>query len=346
MRTIQIIIFSLFTVPIVLAQPVLTNSSNFAFGDSYRIDSYIELSNASPGPSGPNVFWDFETIAGGTFVEGITAICIDPAGTPFADSAAVAASNLCIRPLDNPDYGAYQYYHSGYNNRELLGMGWLETGNTSFGSYQPPFKALEFPFAFNDSFTGAFEYQSYHLGFGCYFMRDSAEVETVADAWGTIKTPIGEFENVLRLKTTTTYYSWYRFSAGTPWVFLGEFTDVQYDWYMPGMKVPLLIFMEMNFSDDAFYNIEYLAEFNFTTGTEEQTEQDVLLFPNPATNFIQVKTGTSELQKITIINQHGQTVLEKNGFNSMVDVSHLKSGLYSVLIQTSKDIFQQKIIIK
>jgi hypothetical protein len=346
MRTIQIIIFTFIAVPFIMAQPVLTNSMNFAIGDSYRMDSYIDLTTANPGASGANVSWDFETITGGTYIEGTTAICVDPSGTPFADSAVVAISNMCIRPVESPYHGAYQYYNSGAGSRDLLAMGWFETGNTSFGTYQGPLKALEFPLGFNDSFSGTYDYTSYHLDFGYYFMRDSAEVETVADAWGTLKTPIGEFENVLRLKTITTSYSWYRFEAGTPWMFMGVFTDIQYDWYLPGIKVPLLILQAFDYSENSFYNILFLAEYNFLTkvGGVEQTK--INLFPNPSTDQFTILSDGQEIIRISLYNQQGQKVLEQSGENKNINVSMFKPGLYMVYVQTPETVIQQKIIIK
>ena len=346
MRTILILLIAVFAVASIAAQPVLTNSSNFTVGDSYRMDSYVENSTASPGQAGANITWDFETITGGTFVEGSTAICVDPAGTPFADSAAAIAANICICPVENPDDGAYQYYHSGYNSRELLGIGWFEMGNTSFGTYQGPLKSLMFPFGYGDSYSGNYEYTSYHLDFGYYFMRDSAEVETVADAWGTIKTPIGEFNNVLRLKTTTHVYSWYRYGAGTPWMFMGDFTDVQYSWYLPGMKVPLLVLLEIDYYKDSFYNIEYLAEYSFVTDVKDVESKTNMVFPNPAHNYICVDTGEAEVLYIVLFNQHGKKVLTQAGPTYRVDISSMSPGIYAVLVQTSKGVLQQKLIIQ
>ncbi|MCD4789253.1 MAG: hypothetical protein K8R37_04575, partial [Bacteroidales bacterium] len=108
MKKTTLLIISILALQALFSQPTLTSSLNFTIGDTYRYDLYTDVINIDPGAGGANLVWDFGTISGGTYLEGDGAICVDPSTTAFADSAAVANANICIRSEDNPDFGPYQ----------------------------------------------------------------------------------------------------------------------------------------------------------------------------------------------------------------------------------------------
>ncbi len=348
MKSIKICILLLFAMPVLHAQAVLTSSLNFAVGDYYRMDGYIDVPSADPGPSGANIIWDFGVISGGTFITGSPAECVNPVSSPFADSAAVASSNICVRPGNSPYEGPYQYYRNSATSRKLLAVGYYETGNNSFGTYYDDLTALEFPLTYGNEFSNEYEYLSYHIDFGYYFMRDSAYSQTVADGWGSITTPAGNYANVLRLKTTIVSHSWYRYGFGQPWIYMGAFTDVQYDWYSPALKVPLMVIRELGLKKgDAFYNIDYLADYNFTTGTEEYSNDPISIYPNPAGDNISIsyKKGNT-IDQIKIYDQQGRLIFDKRDLERTTDISGLAPGMYVMQIQSDKSIFRKKIIKK
>ena len=226
------------------AQPVLTSDMHFAVGDTYRIDGFLNFLPVDPGPPGENQVWIFQFPDGEELIEGEPAIAVDPSGTPFADSTAVMASDICIRSANNPNLSAYQYYANSPSYSNVTAMGWFEAGNTSFGNYDPPYNYLVYPLEYGDTYEFTYDYLGYHLDFGYYYMRDSGYVHVQADAWGHITTPLGEFSNVLRLKSTIESHFWYRYEAGEPWTFIGKFTDIEYHWFHPEIKAPLMIITE------------------------------------------------------------------------------------------------------
>ena len=287
-----LLIISVFAAQALFSQPVLNNDLNFAIGDTYKYDLYTGETDIDPGPGGANLVWDFSTITGGTYIEGTSAICVDPSTTPFADSAAVADADICIRNADNTNFSPYQYYDCSNTSQDLIAMGFRATGSNSFGAYTDRLTALEFPFSYGDSFDDTWELLIYHIDNSYYYLRDSSIMTVEADAYGTIKTPTGEFQNVLRVKRTTTDYSWYDPTGGGLGTNVPDpYIEIQYDWFAPNIKVPVMIVQETEQTPGSTsFIVRYLVEHSFTTGIEERVDHHLEIFPNPATDWITIKT--------------------------------------------------------
>ncbi len=333
MKKFTLLFISLFAIQALFSQPVLNSSLNFTIGDTYRYDGYSDVINIDPGPGGANLVWDFSTISGGSYYEGEGVICVDPSTTAFADSAAVADADICIRSLENPDFGPYQYFECNNTSQNLIALGFLATGNTSFGTYTDIQTALEFPFTYGDDFNDTWELLVYSIDMGYYFMRDSSIVTVEADAYGTITTPTGEYQNVLRLKRTTLDYSWSNY--GTGWISLGSFTDIQYEWHAPNIKVPVMIILEAEWLPGS-YDVRYLVEHNFPTGIEDLVDYNLEIFPNPATDRVTIKIDEM-FNSVSIYSLNGQqmdVVTSQTGqsHQQTIDLSKYPKGVYFIKI--------------
>lgn len=330
------------------AQPVLNNNLNFAIGDSYRIDGYNWVTALDPGGPGGNQTWDFEDIVGEDFFEGVPAVCVDPSTTPFADSTGAAGASIAIKPLES-EFGPYQYHRSNPTSRELLAMGWYETGNTSFTNYLDPYIDLQFPMAYGDEFDFNTELLMYSIDLGYYVMRDSGHVTVEADAWGTIITPAGNYPNVLRLKTTSVIHSWYRYDIGEPWMYLGEFTDISYNWYSPTVKIPVLTIMQFLFGNKAeeMSSLHYLAYYQSPTGIQNPEKSTFTMYPNPAGDIIHIPVGKDQLaREIIIYDQGGKEVMRQPVEKGTLNVSDLSPGCYIVVWRSKNNARTSKLVIK
>jgi hypothetical protein len=343
-RTITLFIL-LFSMQALFAQPVLNNNLNFAIGDYYRIDGYNEVTSIDPGGPGANLVWDFGVISGSGFFEGDAAICVDPANTPFADSAGAAGANIATKLFASDD-GPYQYYKSNAGSREILAMGWHQAGNTSFTNYLDGYTDLQFPMTYGDDFDFNTELLMYSVDMGYYVMRDSGHVTVEADAWGSITTPVDTYSGVLRLKTTSVIHSWYRYDIGEPWLYLGEFTDISYTWYAPNIKVPVMIIMEFIW-DKGLYSVHYLAEYDSPSGIKSPENIEFSLYPNPAKNFVHIVCSEDfQAKEIIIYNLQGQEIMRQNAADTRIDVSHLRQGCYFVELQSQKSSTARKLVIQ
>jgi len=338
----------LLSVPGLSAQPVLNNNLNFSIGDSYRIDGYNLVTTLDPGSPGGNQTWDFEDINGEDFFEGVPAVCVDPSTTPFADSTGALDASIAIKHLES-ESGPYQYYKTKPTSREVQAMGWYEAGNTSYTRYLGNNIELQFPMAYGDEFDFDTELLMYSIDLGIYVMRDSGHVTVEADAWGSIITPAGTYPNVLRLKTTSVIHSWYRYDVGEPWMYLGEFTDISYNWYSPNMKVPVLTIMEFLFKNGGgeMFSLHYLADFEFATGIGTVEKNAFNMFPNPATDIVHIPVGEDHLaREIFIYDQGGKEVLRQHMDEGPLNVSELKPGCYFVELRSKNTSRTSKLVIK
>lgn len=102
----------------------------------------------------------------------------------------------------------------------------------------------------------------------------------------------------------------------------------------------------------SFYNISHsnIATNRSTGISKVQNESKFSIYPNPADNQLYIELSKNETIKgiIEITNIEGQTV-KTSKFNSRklpIDVSDLKSGFYTIMIETEQGIFKQKFVKK
>lgn len=76
-------------------------------------------------------------------------------------------------------------------------------------------------------------------------------------------------------------------------------------------------------------------------GIEEQSENGVKIYPNPASNFLQIE-GPEHVQRITITDLLGKVVLFPS-ISKSIDVSSLENGLYNLTIESELGSYSQRI---
>ena len=77
----------------------------------------------------------------------------------------------------------------------------------------------------------------------------------------------------------------------------------------------------------------------FINSTRIKEDKSILvnLYPNPATNFIQIQTKAVEKFTYKIISSNGQILQEGNNFKTnTIGISNLSSGLYTIVLQNDK----------
>ncbi len=82
-------------------------------------------------------------------------------------------------------------------------------------------------------------------------------------------------------------------------------------------------------------------------GIEETSVQTFSMFPNPAQDFLQIRSDmNSPIESIVVNDNLGRTVLNQTGsqFTGSIDVSGLPSGLYTVTLSTKTGRSTQKLI--
>ncbi len=82
-----------------------------------------------------------------------------------------------------------------------------------------------------------------------------------------------------------------------------------------------------------------------STGTPQENSM-VAMFPNPSSNFIKFNSDYDTL-KISICDLNGRVVMETDYLkDNAIDISHLATGVYAVIIQESNRLLEVQKLIK
>ena len=289
------------------------------------------LTNYQPGPSGPNQTWNFPNPV---VRVSPTTTMVDPSTTPHASD--FTGSNLAM----TNDNSAYLYFSMNTNTMYADGAAGdlLMNGDNILTVFNPTLKIHSFPETYGDNFCDnyAFDATADGSSFGVYQVR-LKHVGTVCDTidgWGTITTPTGTY-NCLRSKATEYKVDsiWYKpFIFSPSWSLLSakHDTSISYSWAALETKLAVA---ELSF--DTLGNPK-----NFTwslipptvvTSVNDINPENVLLYPNPANDFVAVEgIPAHQAAELRIFNELGELVLSEQVFdNEKISLAKLSGGVYA-----------------
>ncbi len=294
-----------------LAQPVIQASDiNYVIGESYT----LHLCDwESAGSSGANQTWDFSDVSeNNTASIGLV-----------APSASAAASNF---PQANvaayvPVQETYQFFSANSSASAYYGL--AVPGTTIPYSNGEVF--FTYPLTYsntnNDLFGGTFNS-------GGYNWTRTGTINSEVDGYGTLITPAGTYTNVLRVKIEEDYDDE---PTGVPQV--QNTTSEVYHWYKAGIHYPIAV--NTSLTSGGFP--QYLFQFvDATTGIEESDAVQLAVYPNPATEILNVVNDQFVAAQYEIVDVMGREVLNGTLNSKRIDVNSLKNGSY-FLRTTSTD---------
>ena len=281
--------------------------------------NYNNTSYFAAGAAGASQTWNFASITGtSTEISNCVSVGSTPNGSSFPN-ANVAFNNTVA---NNHSY--WKTSSSAFQNYGIV------SSNGVVIAYSNPEDLLHFPFTFNNTYTDPWSATFINSGY-TYYRTGSSSV--TADAYGTITTPAGTFNNVLRVHLVQTYQDSVDL-GGTPYVI--PYTNDEYLWYVDGTQTSLAACYSItaggSTSQGGFYvggsvgindNNQYLSSIN--------------LFPSPAQNNITIDFNLTENKKTEakIFNSIGEQVLNQlqeegvQGSNKMsFDITTLPNGIY------------------
>lgn len=79
---------------------------------------------------------------------------------------------------------------------------------------------------------------------------------------------------------------------------------------------------------------------------ELENNSQPIIFPNPAKGILNINYNGNQVKEITIYNGFGLKVLNEIGKPIEIDISHLHSGVYYIVLNTNNIVMREKLIIK
>ena len=163
-----------------------------------------------------------------------------------------------------------------------------------------------------------------------------------------------DYNGVERRKITLQFYNY----AWVTWIEgIGNIEGLLMDWRsytmamdpMPNVRLRCYEYNEeCLYSDFSFNESIYDCYTPLYTGLEEnETQNNILLYPNPAKERLYINTSIP-IKQMTICNLLGQEIQKYNNLEttSSIDISELNKGVYFVKIYTEKVVLSKKIVVK
>ncbi|PID95119.1 MAG: hypothetical protein CSA95_01160 [Bacteroidetes bacterium] len=316
-----------FAVLLVNAQTVVTYEAHCPkVGDSnISYDSDVSTSIDIHAPGG-NQTWDLS--AYNVPSEGFVIHYVDPETTPWG--AEVPNSNLAVWEED--DEGSYAMYFSVTPSQvsALAYASKTDGAPESLVFFDDELVLMHFPFAYNDQFedNSSMQYDYEDETGLTYHFEHSGEHVNKADAWGDLVTPLGSFNDVLRIKEESTE-SVKIYTNGTL-VMTTYSTTVSYSFYHPSSKLPIAVVeYDSDFEDEIAVSFNQMA-----TGIAEHETAIKVAYPNPASDYMTLDLRPFKDESVVqLLDISGKAVASFIAGNEeqRVDLSNYSEGVYLVV---------------
>lgn len=333
MEKVYILLFILLGSVLIQAQPVLTESIIPNIGDNASI-KYLTPMTFSPGDGGENKTWDYSDLDQSLLTD-LTFQIIDPTSVLGHGDFPDADFVWYIQGFE-----VYEFY--AHNQDSLFLIGGVSISNnainfqTNFVDYEDVF---QFPMEYGDNYDYTSEFDQYL--FGNLLNSEIRTGNVNIDGYGTLITPHGTFEDVLRIIITETSFG---------------ITNTQYAWISPNSFIPLMVYET---SDDPYEPTSvYYSELDFNSTSIENVkkELDWKVWFNSPENKIQVQlpelvdSKTIQLQVSDIL---GKEIITRTLQNSEVSETllsveleqQLPTQIFLITLNIEGQLFTKKVFV-
>ncbi len=318
------------------AQITLTAANNYSVGEVYSYN-FVNATGISPGDSGENITWDFSTLSSPTL---ISSTLVDPSSLSGGSNFPNANIGVKDDVLNNESY-----YYTSPNAQGFYGAISNGSQGTTYVTYTDPQDWVQYPMTYQDQFSDTF---AGTVETSAVFDR-SGTAEVVADGYGTLITPAGTYNNVIRLKTTMDYGDSFN---GTPFI---TYEETRYLWYDAGRGFPLMTLSMLNGGGASINSLSYLEISPLATSSPLAQTLGLSVSPNPASDWINIEYELTDQLAVnaSIRNLMGQEVLnisnevQHAGAHQLgIDLSGLSNGTYFLHLVIDKKVASHKVLIQ
>jgi hypothetical protein len=282
--------------------------------------------------TGANTVWTYSNLA--ATGNSLTTAYVDPSSVPNATN--YAGCTLVAKQGSLNTF--YKAATSPSTQTEFLGI------NSSSITMNFTNSAISMRYPFNygdvvtDNFSGSFTFSLSGSA--------SGNATVSADGTGTLVLPNGiVLNNVLRVKSVQNT----NFNA---FIITGNMKQTMYSWYHASQKFPVLSInyqsISISGSGSPTITAQVMGNTNdFTIGMKENylpSDNFIKLFPNPAADHLNVLVSQGKTLKIQVLDINGKKMIEQDNDLEVVNIKHLESGMYFILVHTDHGILSEKII--
>jgi len=196
MKNLNFTVMMLLVSILSFGQSPTLNSGTLA-PENFQATVHFGAIPANPGLAGENVVWDFSNLAYDP--EDNIATIVDPAQT--SNYGTYNQANYCVHTNVGGAYNLYAYYIQGDTGIYKLAEGVSDEVSAEVSYLADSKLWLKFPFSYNDTVTDTWQ------------ENGQTYTETIVyDGYGTLITPFGTYNNVVRIKEVrpgNTTYTWF-----------------------------------------------------------------------------------------------------------------------------------------
>jgi hypothetical protein len=345
------VLFLINFIPLIGISQITLLNTDFADGmDTVRISVTVDPS-IDFSYTGANSSWDYSNLTPTSqllrdykdlssasflvnFMYGPSAPLVYQASNFLSSSSIPLDQISTFLPVTISD--VYQYSKNSANSITSVGLSINVDGN------EVPFRSdtIETRYELPSNFGDAYNSRGYtNLDMNPFYnaiWRQYRQRSSNVDGWGNIVTPYGTFD-VLRIDHFITELDSIYFEvSGFPLAVELPIPDSHiYEWWTNGEKEPILrITTVVQGANETVTNIEYRDIYRGLDAGVDEKLIDHTIFPNPATNELNIFGLNQYPTNYSVVSLEGKTVL--NGFisaeNNSIDVSALAPGKYQLII--------------
>jgi len=323
MKKFTFCIVLVFAITTVYSQISITSEHVPDPGVTIVMSSDDDPSGIDPGAPGPDQTWDFSGLVED---ETETTKYFHPSNTPYPNF--FPESNLSMTADDT----LYSYTTLDASAWMYLGIACEVEGTVSYFDFEPDMTIASFPVAYGDQLTQAYYYEMYgSFGDDSVRYKTNVTMNSDIDAWGSVTIPGGTYEALrAKIDQTQTDSVWFKF--GGSWVLkeASVTSDNTYSWYTdhPSVGIELVtIYYEEGWT--TMGEVDYFKDSFVGTGQQPELV-DASVFPNPASDYLEVELGENNSGLFRIYDFSGRMLVveEISTGACRVDISWLQAGSY------------------
>ncbi|MBX7202977.1 MAG: T9SS type A sorting domain-containing protein [Bacteroidia bacterium] len=333
-----------------IAQPTFNRSDMFPAGTAYQ-KTMVSPDEINTDSTGPNSVWNFPL-------------------TPLMSSEEIAAPLGTQGPYETFQTSTYVFggmagTDSIYNYYEVNDNAFAHNGFFQFSFdgfppppgangpmiYNPPVDVFRFPSTMGSTFNQ--EIHGVRIMLPDTIVRTGTE-QVMFDGYGTLTTPAGTYENVLRFFTIKEFKDSSHIDGNFNYKLIHSWS-----WISPGTRGVTLLYIEKDVTDLGTVNLGAVQGTAWYTnpgdvGFADIPNRSFTIYPNPMQDIFNLsgkaENGNMTVDLLSVTGQHVQRLYTGNlngqQFNLQLSLKNVSPGFYLVNVLNGQKVESYPVVIK